>query len=62
MGETGAVMDGWSRLYSLNEGDFSYFQLFAPVARAGHSIWIYRLTAEDWERVFSLGWEPIEQP
>lgn len=62
MGGISPVTDGTSRLHILKGGDLSYFQLFEPVARAGRSIWIYHLTAEDWQRLFAQGWRPVEQP
>lgn len=41
---------GWSYPTSA-ECDYQYFQWFQPVARAGYSIYIYRLTADDIARV-----------
>jgi hypothetical protein len=35
----------------IGDDDYRYFQRFEPVARAGRSIWIYRITAEEAARV-----------
>ncbi|MGE3822438.1 MAG: hypothetical protein AB7I30_23735, partial [Isosphaeraceae bacterium] len=32
-------------------GAFAYFDRLKPIAKVGHSIWIYRVTAEDAERL-----------
>lgn len=37
--------------YPFAEGDYSYFQMFEPVDRAGYSIYIYHLTPADIERL-----------
>ncbi len=62
MAEDGAIMDSTSRLHYLDEGNLTYFQLFEPVARAGRSILIYHLTADDWQRLIAQGWRPVEVP
>jgi hypothetical protein len=46
-----SLPNGRGELAPAGQGDYSYFLSFQPVARAGYSIYIYHLTAEDCERV-----------
>jgi len=42
-------------------GFYGYFLNFSPIARAGYSIYIYRITVDDANRVRAqLGLPPIE--
>ena len=40
----------WQAAWSAGEGAFAYFQDYRPVARVGHSIFVYDLSAEDCRR------------
>ncbi len=46
------VLEAWPIAWMAHSPDaYSYFQQFTPIERIGHSIYVYRLTAEDVARV-----------
>jgi hypothetical protein len=47
----------WAPL-SAEQNAFSYFQLFTPIDQVGHSIYLYRLTPENAERLAKLWPDP----
>ncbi|MCI0639665.1 MAG: glycosyltransferase family 39 protein [Gemmataceae bacterium] len=46
-----AVPDGTGKSMTIPPESLSYFQQFQPIARAGHTLWIYRLGGEEVNRV-----------
>jgi hypothetical protein len=48
---------GWSAWVDA----FSYFRELRPVAKIGYSIWVYRVTAEDAERL-APNWQSAPTP
>ena len=44
----------WAPVWNAGEHAFSYFQEFEPIARIGHSIYVYKLTQQDVDRVALL--------
>ncbi len=50
-GASFAVPDGTGNSMTIPPGSLSYFQQFQPIARAGHTLWIYRLGREEVNRV-----------
>lgn len=57
------AFDGAGRRAGVRHDDYSYFRHFEPVAKAGYSIFIYHLTAEEVNRVRGLyGLPPLPPP
>jgi hypothetical protein len=44
----------WAPVWNADVHAFSYFQNFKPIARIGHSIYVYKLSQEDVDRVAPL--------
>jgi hypothetical protein len=51
----GEVPEAWVPAWSTSEADaFGYFRQFEPIIKIGHSIYVYRLSADDVARVAPL--------
>ncbi|MDR3622086.1 MAG: glycosyltransferase family 39 protein [Paludisphaera borealis] len=46
--------EAWQPSWNAEENAFAYFRQFEPIDRIGHSIYIYKLTAEDVQRAATL--------
>ena len=47
----------WAPVWNADVNAFSYFQMFEPITRIGHSIYVYKLSQEDVDRA-----EPLLEP
>jgi hypothetical protein len=57
------VPDGHGELHHTWRGDYEYFRLFRPIARAGYSIYIYHITPAEAEAVRRrIGLPPLSAP
>ena len=52
----------WLQAWNAREGAFSYFGRLTPVARVGHSIYVYEVTGEDCARLAPLWDRPRVDP
>jgi hypothetical protein len=51
---TPAWQQAWGPQWNVDQHAFGYFRQFRPIHRIGHSIYIYKLSAEDVRRAAPL--------